>query len=277
MYGEAGAEARHGIGKPVRAYKGNKTMKANTMRVDTMKAAALLEALQGREVMELEQNLSDARALAEATQAEMLKARDGLRHWVAREGGSLGNIINANWANWWRRYQGIGPASVPPLPVMDLRGQSEEAREDKCFLYTVSAEFGAAGELDSASILSASPYALRPCLGTFGDVRKAWLTSGSKDSWAWGYAPRVAKHWAESTRTGLACVAEGKRAPFMMVMEQDFYHGLNLPTGGGDVDRQTYRLMMLMVEHHYAMLGAVVAANHLRNVRRAMAGEGKRG
>lgn len=235
---------------------------------------ALARTLLEREMLELEQNLKDARALAEATQAEVIKARDALRQMVARDGGSLGAIIYGSWGAWWRRFNGGAVATVPPLPVMDLRAQNEEARKEACFIHLISAEFvaedGSAGSGGLSGGLSDSIYSLRPGLGNFGDVRKAWMTSGSKDSWAWGYAPRVAKHWAKSSHTKLAYVTEGERAPFMAVIEQDLGHGLTLPSGGGGaVDRQTYRLMQLMVEHHYAMLGVVVAANRLLNLRTA--------
>lgn len=241
---------------------------------------ALAREMLEREQLELEQNLADARALAEATQADIIKARDALRQMVAREGGSLGAVINATWANWWRRFNGGAVATVPPLPVMDLRAQCEEARKEACSIYLVCAEF-VAGE-ESAGLgggcagLSDSIYALRPGLANSTECGKAWLTSGSKDSWAWGYAPRVAKHWAKSTYTKLAYTAKGERAPFMAVIEQDLGHGLNLSASGGGwelggvqdwADRQTYRLMQLMVEHHYAMLGVVVAANRLVNLR----------
>lgn len=243
---------------------------------------ALARELLEREMLELEQNLEDARALAEATQAEVIKARDALRQMVAREGAGgaglagLGNVIGGTWANWWRRFNGGAVATVPPLPVMDLRAQSEEARKETCSIYLVSAEFVApAGGAGLSGGLSDSIYNLRPVLASFGDVRKAWMTSGRKDSWAWGYAPRVAKHWAKSSHTKLAYVAKGERAPFMAVIEQDGYHGSTLRTSGGGAvlgavdgaDRQTYRLMQLMVEHHYAMLGVVVAANRLLNLR----------
>lgn len=225
--------------------------------------------LQGLEMLELGQNLADARALAEATQAEVIKARDALRKMVALEGGSLGAIVNATWANWWRRFNGGAVATVPPLPVMDLRAQWEEARKDACSIYLVSAEFVApAGSDGLGGGLSDSIYALRPGLANSSECGKAWFTSGSKDSWAWGYAPRVAKHWAKSSYTKLAYTAKGERAPFMAVIEQDGYHGSTFNVrGAGAVDRQTHRLMQLMVEHHYAMLGVVVAANRSVNTR----------
>lgn len=132
------------------------------------------------------------------------------------------------------------------------------------------------GGESGASLL---PYSMRPCLGTFGDVRKEWMVagskeSGSKDSWAWSYAPRVAKRWAEDTRTGIALVEEGGRAPFMLVVEQDFR--FRFSTGGATMaDRQAYSLMQLMVEHHYAMVGVVKASNRLRSVERARVEQGK--
>lgn len=242
---------------------------------------ALARTLQGLEVLELEQNLADARALAEATQEDVVKARDALRQMVARDGAGLGAVIGGSWANWWRRFNGGAVATVPPLPVMDLRAQNEEAREEDCSIYLVCAEFVAPAGGGLSGGLSDSIYNLRPCLGNFGDVQKAWMTSGHKDSWAWGYVPRVAKHWAKSSRTKLAYVAKGERAPFMAVLEQDGYFGSTLRTSGGGgggavlgaVDRQTYRLVQLMVEHHYAMLGVVVAANRLLNLRTVMAGK----
>lgn len=142
------------------------------MNTKTLKAKQAGEGVAARLELELAQDLRDARALAKATQAEVVKARDALRLLVLEGGeggggaehGGLGNVIGSSWANWWRKCDGSTAAVVPPLPVMDLRAQSTEARGEGSCVYLLSAEFlcGESGECWEAG-KAALPCSLIPC------------------------------------------------------------------------------------------------------------------